>query len=86
MAQDALAAVSEADYGDSQARRLSAAKAYIGENGRNVGKEGIQLHGGIGMTNDLPIGHYFKRLTAIDRLNGDSSWHRSRFRKLTDAG
>jgi alkylation response protein AidB-like acyl-CoA dehydrogenase len=85
MAEDAIIAVSGTEYTDSEAGRVSAAKAFIGENGRSVGKEGIQLHGGIGMTNDIPIGHYFKRLVAIDRLNGDASWHRSRFRSLTDA-
>ena len=83
MAEDAiLAAESICNNSDSDFRntkRISAAKAFIGEAGRFVGKEGIQLHGGIGMTNDMPIGHYFKRLTTFDRLNGDASWHRRRY-------
>ncbi len=64
------------------ARRVSAAKSYVGETGRNLGKEGLQLHGGIGMTNDLPIGHFLKRLTAIERMRGDSALHRANFVSL----
>ena len=83
MAEDAiLAAESICNNSDSDfhnTKRISAAKAFIGEAGRIAGKEGIQLHGGIGMTDDMPIGHYFKRLTTFDRLNGDASWHRRRF-------
>ncbi len=87
MAEQAVLSAAEIDAMNPAAyqeklRQISAAKAYIGEQGRQVGKEGIQLHGGIGMTNDIPIGHYLKRLTAIDRLNGDSTWHRNRFRSL----
>ncbi|MEM7207247.1 MAG: acyl-CoA dehydrogenase family protein [Pseudomonadota bacterium] len=52
-------------------RSVCSAKVLIGQGGNRVGKEGIQLHGGIGMTRDLPIGHYFKRLTAINLQFGD---------------
>ena len=82
MAEDAVTAV--ADQSHDSAKRVTAAKAYIGDLGRKVGQEGVQLHGGIGMTNDLPIGHYLKRLTAIDRIYGDSVWHRNAFRNLVD--
>lgn len=82
LAWDAVEAVVYETDKKQRSRRVSAAKAYIGETGRNVGQEGIQLHGGIGMTDALPIGHYLKRLTAIDRLHGDARFHRRRFNSL----
>jgi alkylation response protein AidB-like acyl-CoA dehydrogenase len=81
MAEDAvLAAVSDIDATEA-AVRISAARVFISDRGKRVGKAGIQLHGGIGMTDDIPIGHYFKRLTAISQLNGNPYWHRQRFLK-----
>jgi alkylation response protein AidB-like acyl-CoA dehydrogenase len=65
-----------------RARAVSAAKAWIGKAGRKLGQEAIQLHGGMGMTDELPIGHYFKRLTMIDTLFGDHRHHRRRFAAL----
>lgn len=54
---------------------VSAAKAQIGASGKFVGAQGIQLHGGIGMTEEFAIGHYFKRLTVIDALFGNRQFH-----------
>ena len=85
LAWDAVEAVAHETDNPRRSRRVSAAKAYIGETGRIVGQEGVQLHGGIGMTDALPIGHYLKRLTAIDRLHGDSHFHRRRFNMLESA-
>ena len=82
MAEDAVMAMTE-DYCESTAQRVAAAKAFIGMHGRKVGKEGIQLHGGIGMTDDLAIGHFFKRLSAIERLLGNTTWHLQRCQKLS---
>ncbi len=60
-------------------RAVSAAKELVGRAGRFVGQQAIQLHGGMGMTEELPVGHYFKRLTAIDTTFGDSDFHLARF-------
>jgi alkylation response protein AidB-like acyl-CoA dehydrogenase len=57
---------------------LSAAKAYIGRAGRSVGEQAIQLHGGIGVTEECAVGHYYRRLTMIDVLFGDSAHHLTR--------
>ena len=54
----------------ARARAASAAKAKIGETGHFVGQQAIQLHGGMGMTDELDVGKYFKRLTMIDTLFG----------------
>lgn len=60
-------------------RAVSAAKSYIGRAGRAVAKEAIQLHGGMGVTNELPAAHYAKRLTMIDFQLGDADYHAERF-------
>jgi pimeloyl-CoA dehydrogenase small subunit len=54
---------------------LSAAKAQIGRSGKFVGQQAIQLHGGIGMTMEYKVGHYFKRVTMIDMIFGDADHH-----------
>jgi pimeloyl-CoA dehydrogenase small subunit len=59
-------------------RACSAAKAQIGQAGRYIGQQAIQLHGGMGMTNELNVGHYFKRLTMIDATLGDTDFHIAR--------
>lgn len=63
-------------------RNVSAAKAFITEASRRMGHTAIQLHGGIGMTHELVIGHYHKRLLMIQSLFGDAAWHRAQFRVL----
>ena len=56
-------------------RAIAAAKVQIGRSGRHIGQEAIQLHGGIGMTMEYKVGHYFKRMTMIDKLFGDADVH-----------
>jgi pimeloyl-CoA dehydrogenase small subunit len=78
-----LAALS-ADLDDAAERRrvISAAKVQIGKSGRFVGQQAIQLHGGIGMTDEYAAGHYFKRLTMIDQTFGDADHHLDRFAEV----
>lgn len=75
-----MAAVRAGD-GDApaRARAVSAAKVQVGKAGRFVGQQAVQLHGGMGMSDELPVGHYFKRLTMIDTLFGDVDYHLRRF-------
>lgn len=54
---------------------LSTAKIYVGQAGRMVGEHAVQLHGAIAITDEFYIGHYLKRLTAIDKLFGDTDHH-----------
>jgi alkylation response protein AidB-like acyl-CoA dehydrogenase len=74
-------AASAAQSADERERRraVSAAKSLVGRSGRAVAKEATQLHGGMGVTLDLPAAHYAKRLTMIDFWLGDSDWHTERF-------
>lgn len=63
----------------SRGRGVSAAKVQIAKSGRFVGQNAIQLHGGIGMSEEYKVGHYFKRMTMVERLLGDSRYHLARY-------
>jgi len=62
---------------DAAVRRkaLSATKIEIDRTARRVGQEAVQLHGAMGVTEELAVGHYFKRLSMIGVTFGDTSWH-----------
>ena len=68
---------------DARARAVSAAKATIGRAARFIGQQAVQLHGGMGMTEELAIGHYFKRLTALQFEFGSTDYHVARYAELT---
>lgn len=68
------------DEGDvERTKAASGAKVQIGKAGRFVGQQAVQLHGGMGMTDELNVGHYFKRLTMMDTLFGNVDHHLKRF-------
>ena len=67
----------------TRARAVSAAKATVGRAARFVGQNAVQLHGGMGMTEELAIGHYFKRLTALQYEFGTTDFHVTRYASLT---
>ena len=75
-----LAAVN-VDHADATERRriMSAAKARVGQAARYIGQEAVQIHGGMGVTNELPAAHYFKRLTMLELTLGDTDHHLARF-------
>lgn len=64
-------------------RALSAAKAVVGQASRFVGQQAVQLHGGMGMTDELIVSHWFKRLTAAQLMFGDSDTHLQRYAALS---
>jgi alkylation response protein AidB-like acyl-CoA dehydrogenase len=66
-----------------RAKAASAAKVTIGKAGRFIGQQAVQIHGGMGMTDELNVGHYFKRLTMIDALFGSTDHHLKRFAALS---
>jgi alkylation response protein AidB-like acyl-CoA dehydrogenase len=68
-----------------RAKAVSAAKATIGRAARFVGQQAVQLHGGMGMTEELAIGHYFKRLTALQFEFGSTDYHVARYAELARA-
>ena len=75
-----LAAV-RADSTDAaeRSRSVAAAKAYVSQSARLVGQQAVQLHGGMGVVDELNVSHYFKRLTMIGLTFGDADYHLGRF-------
>ena len=66
-----------------RAKAISAAKVQIGKACRFVGQNAIQLHGGMGMTDEMAIGHYFKRATMIESAFGSVDHHLARYERLS---
>ncbi len=81
MACLAAASLDEADARE-RARSLSAAKALIGQAGRQVAQQSVQLHGGMGMTDELDVSHHFRRLLAFEARFGATDVHLRRYREL----
>jgi hypothetical protein len=67
----------------TRAKAVSAAKVQIGKACRFVGQNAIQLHGGIGVTDELAVGHYFKRATVIESMLGSVDHHLTRYEVLS---
>lgn len=81
----AMLATMASDFNDAKERAASvaAAKVQVGKSSKFVGQQSIQLHGGIGMTMEASIGHYFKRLSIIETTFGDTDYH---LRRASEAG
>ena len=70
------------DDATTKARAVSSAKSRVGKSIRLVGQEAVQIHGGIGVTDELDVGHLFKRVTALDLMFGNAEYHLQRFASL----
>ena len=68
---------------DALAKTVHALKATVARYGKTIGEEAIQLHGGIGMTDEFNIGHYVKRLMMINTTFGDGDFHQKKFNQLS---
>ena len=80
-----LAAVRYASQNaDERRRAVSAAKVRVGQAARFVGQQAVQLHGGMGVTNEVAAAHLFKRLAIIETTLGDVDHHLARFAALPD--
>ncbi len=69
-------------YDVTSRKAVSGLKVQVGKGGQFVGQNAIQLHGGMGMTDELSVGHYFKRLTTIDTLFGNADYHLKKYAKV----
>src|ERR1041385_2381764 len=67
--------MSEEENATERRKAIAAAKVQIGRSAKFVGESAIQMHGGIGMTMEYKVGHYFKRVTMIDKTFGDADHH-----------
>ena len=65
-----------------RAKAVSGAKHLAGKHGRFIGQRAIQIHGGMGMTEEMAVSHYFKRLTMIDVMLGNDAYHLKRYAAL----
>jgi alkylation response protein AidB-like acyl-CoA dehydrogenase len=65
-----------------RAKAVSAAKAFVGKACRFVGQNAVQTHGGIALTNELALSHYFKRASMIESELGSVDWHLARYQGL----
>ena len=70
------------DSGQNLAKAAAALKVQLGRSGRQIAQAAIQNHGGMGMTEELAISHYFKRITMIDMFLGNADYHLDRYRQL----
>ncbi len=70
------------DDANARRRAVSAAKVRVGQAARFVGQQAIQLHGGMGVTNEVAAAHWFKRLSIIETTLGDVDHHLARFASL----
>ena len=68
-----------AAQGEADAKRaISSIKYQVGTAGRKVAQEAVQIHGGMGVSWEVDVAHYFKRLTTIDQIFGNADWHLDR--------
>ena len=82
-----LAAIRATDADAAERRAaISAAKVQLSVGGRLVTQQAIQLHGGIGVTDEAPVSHYFKRMTVISMMFGDADHCVARFSDLMERG
>ena len=72
----------ENGYDEQAQKQITALKVQIGKAVKLVGQEAIQIHGGMGLTDELSISHYFKRVTVIENMFGNSRFHLKRFGAL----
>lgn len=79
---EALTALDEGREGDEIAKLASLTKAKVGETFHTVSREGIQMHGGIGMTDEFDIGFFIKRAAVTEQTFGDVNFHRNRYGEL----
>lgn len=78
-----LATIKLADSDAERAKAVSAAKVSIGKHGRFVGQAAVQIHGGMGVTDEMRVGHYFKRVTMLDASFGNVDHHLKRYAMLS---
>jgi alkylation response protein AidB-like acyl-CoA dehydrogenase len=76
------AVCSSLEQSDEEQKDLHALKMVLSRHGKLVGDEAIQIHGGMGMTDELDIGHYVKRLMMINTIFGNGDYHQDKFNQL----
>jgi len=78
-----MAAMRADTPGSDMRRAASAAKVQLGKSLKFVGENAIQLHGGMGITEEMAIGHYFMHATMLELLFGNTDYHKERYKLLS---
>ena len=78
-----MAALKLGEPAAERGKAVSAAKVQVSRACRFVGQQAVQIHGGIGMTDELALSHYFRRATMIESQFGDAAWHLKRYQALS---
>ena len=79
----AVCSIEQNESADSIEINVAALKAMLGKAAKHIGGEAVQLHGGMGMTDELDVGHYVRRLLSINAAFGDGDYHQQRFANLS---
>jgi len=72
----------ETTTSEQAAKLVNALRALVAKNGKHIGDEAIQLHGGMGLTDELDVGHYVKRLMIINLMFGDGDFFQKQFNQI----
>ena len=77
-----MATIKHSEGAKDADKAIAGLKYHIGKAGKFIGQQSVQLHGGMGVTEELNVGHYFKRLTTIGTIFGNSNYHLVKYSKL----
>ena len=77
-----MATMKHVENAPESKKAISGLKYQIGKAGKFVGQESIQIHGGMGVTDELNVGHFFKRLTTIGTIFGNTDFHLKRYSSI----
>ena len=77
-----MATVKNVENAEDAKKSISGLKYQVGKAARFIGQQAVQLHGGMGVTEELNVGHFFKRLTTITTIFGNSDYHLNKYSNL----
>ena len=77
-----MATMKHEEGAEDSKKAISGLKYQVGKAGKFIGQQAVQLHGGMGVTDELNVGHYFKRLTTVETIFGNTDYHLKRYTSL----
>ena len=77
-----MATIKQAEKAEDSKKAISGLKYQVGKAAKFIGQQAVQLHGGMGVTDELNVGHFFKRLTTIITIFGNTDYHLKRYSQL----
>ena len=77
-----MATMKHEEGAEDSKKAISGLKYQVGKAGKFIGQQAVQLHGGMGVTDELNVGHYFKRLTTVGTIFGNTDYHLKKYTSL----